>query len=155
MTRILTNQNWPTFVAVSRMQCAIFLTVVYMCSSTTTFERCFCTTSQGWGDVEDMWLIDETTTEPTEHPSRVTRWNLKFSPGNDLDYFSPGSNRKGWNLKIAEDTELVTGDPFWDKFLRGISPLALSFFTEVEASGALSRNVTEEEKKSIPFCGHK
>ena len=41
---------------------------------------------------------------------------------------------------MTGDAELVTGDPRWHNFLPGISPLGL-FFTGVEASGALSRDV--------------
>ena len=44
---------------------------------------------------------------------------------------------------MTGDTELVTGDPRWHNFLPGISPLGL-FFTGVEASGALSRDVARE-----------
>ena len=39
------------------------------------------------------------------------------------------------------DGELLTGDPSWHNFLLGTSPLGL-FFTGVEASGALSRDVS-------------
>ena len=41
---------------------------------------------------------------------------------------------------MTGDAELVTGDPRWHIFLLGTSPLGL-FFTGVEASGALSRDV--------------
>ena len=41
---------------------------------------------------------------------------------------------------MTGDAELMSGDPRWHNFLPGTSPLGL-FFTGVEASGALSRDV--------------
>ena len=41
---------------------------------------------------------------------------------------------------MTGDAELLTGDPRWHNFLPGTFPLGL-FFTGVEASGALSRDV--------------
>ena len=41
------------------------------------------------------------------------------------------------------DAEIMTGDPHWHNFLPGTSPLGL-FFTGVEASEALSRDVFVE-----------
>ena len=41
---------------------------------------------------------------------------------------------------MTGDAEFVTGDHRWHNFLPGISPLGL-FFTGVEASGVLSRDV--------------
>ena len=49
---------------------------------------------------------------------------------------------------MTGDAELVTGDPRWHNFLRGISPLGL-FFTEVEAIGALSRDVRKKERQIL------
>ena len=42
---------------------------------------------------------------------------------------------------MTGDAEFVPGDPRWHNFLPGISPLGF-IFTGVEASGALSRDVT-------------
>ena len=42
---------------------------------------------------------------------------------------------------MTGDAELMTGDPHWHNFLPGTSSLGLSF-TGVEASGALSRDVS-------------
>ena len=42
----------------------------------------------------------------------MTRWTLKFLPGNNFDHFPSGNNRKTviyWTLKVTEDAELLTG----------------------------------------------
>ena len=41
---------------------------------------------------------------------------------------------------MTGDAKLLSGDPRWHNFLLGTFPLGL-FFTGVEASGALSRDV--------------
>ena len=49
---------------------------------------------------------------------------------------------------MTADVEHVTRDPRWHNFLRGISQLGL-FFTEVEAIGALSRDVRKKERQIL------
>ena len=51
---------------------------------------------------------------------------------------------------MTVDAEFMTGDPRWHNNLPGTSPLGL-FFTGVEASGALSRDVAREQKGKPPY----
>ena len=55
---------------------------------------------------------------------------------------------------MTRDAEFVTRDPHWLNFLLGISPL--SFFTGVEATGTLSRDVSQTpwEREKITTSYH-
>ena len=67
----------------------------------------------------------------------------KIFTGDQFWHFPPGNNEKKskwWHLEMTGDAELLTGDPRWYNFYRGLP--RWTFFPRVDATGALSRDVT-------------
>ena len=80
----------------------------------------------------------------TRYIPAVTRWTLKFSPGNDFDHLSPGNNRKTalwWNLTMTGDTELMTWVPRWYIFYRGFPCQVIFLHRGFHLCGALSWDI--------------